>query len=561
MQKEKIIIIGAGPKALNILAKSNALKQLGWNVPEIIVLEKNEIGANWTGNSGYTDGKGILGISPFKTFNYPTSSIFGEKVLEYMNKYSYTNYLSSIKKLEKWVDGGMGWITHKEFSEYLKWIGSYFSDQIHFGEVVKVQAINYKWHVDYCNEGHNQSLVSDGLIFTGPGEILNPFSLKTDNVIVHDGKNWWKEKDKFKNHSGSIALIGGGISAGAIFESLMPMVSEKSNVDWYTRKGLFTRSENFANNERFSFPDLWQQIPIGVRESFVSSTDKGSIDSTTHKVMSDYNQFFQEIISEIKSIEIINEKIKIVFEDGLCKKERFYEKVILCTGFSNTDFLKLLDQNSKEFLESELCYRINPDLSVNDFTPKLHLPMLASIKVGIGCATLGSPSVMSDRILSSWVSQSLMLEQNQNVEVGVGDVKGDSLFAKKEFSIGEVIVNGYPTKFSVNRTKTSVQIGIDLHMEPSHFFVKANHSCNPNCGIQLNNFNGYSLVAMKEIKVGEEITWDYAMTEWESVALENQNCKCGSEYCRGSIGGYKNLSKELKQKYFGFSASYLKFFE
>ncbi len=560
MQKEKIIIVGAGPKALNILAKSNALKQLGWNVPEIVVLEKNEVGSHWVGNNGYTDGKGILGISPLKTFNYPASSIFGEGVSEFMDKYSFTKFLASVKKLEQWVDGGMGWITHEEFSQYLKWISLSFSEQIIFGKVVKAELENSKWLVTYENQSVSNQLVCDGLVFTGPGEISNPFSVTPDNKIVYDGKNWWKEKMKFKDSSEKIALIGGGISAGAIFESLMPIIGKNSHVDWYVRKGLFTRSENFANNERFSFPDLWQQIPLDVRENFISTTDKGSIDSTTHKVMSDFNQFFQEIISKIKTLEVVNGGVRIVFEDGLCEKERFYQKVILCTGFSNTDFLKLIDTDSDSLFQQDLIYRIKADLSVDGLKPKLHLPMLSSIKVGIGCATLGSPSVMSDRILSSWVTKDSMLDQNQNVEVRVGSTKGDSLFAKKIFSKGEIVVNGYPTMFSTARTKTSVQIGIDLHMEPSHLFVKANHSCNPNCGIQLNELNGYSLVAMKKIKIGEEITWDYAMTEWESIALENQKCKCGSTNCRGSIGGYKNLSNESRQKYFGFSASYLKFF-
>lgn len=561
MKSKRIVIVGCGPKALNILAKNEALKQSGWDVPEIFVLEKDEVGAHWTGKHGYTDGNGVLGISPLKTFNYPTKSIFGKDVENYMDKYSFISYLSSKRNLEKWIDGGMSWITHAEFANYLKWISSHFKEDIHFGNVVEVKRKGEKWIVNYSKNDEQFDIICDGLVFTGPGEITNPFSLEPDGISILDAKNWWKEGQKFSDFSGKIALIGGGISAGAIFESLMPLLQGESQLDWYTRRGLFTRSENFANNQRFSMPDLWQQIPIKVRESFISTTDKGSIDPSTHKIMTSYNKFFQEIICEIEKVEMVDGKVKVVFEDNLCKKERMYDKVILCTGFSNTDFLKCMNNASKKLLGLELANCIEPDLSVAGFYPKLHLPMLSSLKVGIGCATLGSPSVMSDRILSSWVKRNSFLEQNQNVQVKIGSEKGDSLFTNKKFSTGEIIVEGYPTKFSTSRTTTSVQIGVDLHMEPSHLFVKANHSCDPNCGLQNNELGGYSIVAMRNIEKNEEITWDYAMSEWESIALESQKCKCGSLYCRGSIGGFKNLPNELLEKYLTFSADYLKLFQ
>ncbi|MCF7834316.1 MAG: SidA/IucD/PvdA family monooxygenase [Candidatus Pacebacteria bacterium] len=557
MKKLKLVIVGAGPKALNILAKAQALKNNGWDVPEIIVLEKNEIGANWSGNYGYTDGKGVLGISPLKVFNYPSKSIFGEAVISDMDKYSFIKYLTHTEGLEKWVDGGMGWILHKEFSDYLKWIGGFFPKNICFGEVVKVNTKNKQWIVTYKNKNNTKEIVCDGLVFTGPGEISNPFPIKPDGIRVFDAKNWWKDK-KDINFYGKLALIGGGISAGSIFESIS---KDMLTLDWYSRRGLFTRSENFANNQRFSVPDLWQQVPFSVRKSFISATDRGSLDSTTHNYMVASSHSFKEIICEINKVEIIDKKIKISFKDGLNYKERIYDQIILCTGFDNMGFLNLFAENIKKELKENIEEKIEPDLSVLGLIPKLYLPMLSYLNVGIGCATLGSPSIMSDRVLSSLVSKKSNCEKNKNVKVFKGSLKGDYLIAQKTFSAGEILVNGYATKISTQRTTTSVQIGIDLHMEPSFFFVKANHSCNPNCGIKLNNSGGYSLVAMKEIKKGEEITWDYAMSEWESIALENTNCKCGSSICRGAVGGYKDLSLKIKQKYIGFTAPYLKYLE
>jgi len=55
-----------------------------------------------------------------------------------------------------------------------------------------------------------------------------------------------------------------------------------------------------------------------------------------------------------------------------------------------------------------------------------------------------------------------------------------------------------------------------------------NHSCVPNCGMQGN----FKIVAMRDIKSGEEITIDYAMVENSDYELE---CSCGSKTCRAAV--------------------------
>jgi hypothetical protein len=60
---------------------------------------------------------------------------------------------------------------------------------------------------------------------------------------------------------------------------------------------------------------------------------------------------------------------------------------------------------------------------------------------------------------------------------------------------------------------------------------------------------------MQKIKPGEEITFDYAMTE---LKLQNAfQCLCGSDICRGQVGGFINLSAELREKYKGHISDYL----
>src|SRR5882757_3289915 len=69
-----------------------------------------------------------------------------------------------------------------------------------------------------------------------------------------------------------------------------------------------------------------------------------------------------------------------------------------------------------------------------------------------------------------------------------------------------------------------------------------NHSCEPNCGIR----GLFNIVAMREIRKGEEITWDYEMTENSDWKM---NCKCGSVHCRKIIRAYRFLPAEIKLKY------------
>ncbi|XP_068603624.1 histone-lysine N-methyltransferase ASH1L [Brachionichthys hirsutus] len=65
-----------------------------------------------------------------------------------------------------------------------------------------------------------------------------------------------------------------------------------------------------------------------------------------------------------------------------------------------------------------------------------------------------------------------------------------------------------------------------------------NHSCEPNCEMQKWSVNGVyriGLFALKEVPSGTELTYDYNFHSFNTE--EQQACKCGSESCRGIIGG------------------------
>ena len=84
---------------------------------------------------------------------------------------------------------------------------------------------------------------------------------------------------------------------------------------------------------------------------------------------------------------------------------------------------------------------------------------------------------------------------------------------------------------------------------------QVNHSCNPTCGFQ----GQIVLVAMRDIQVGEEITYDYAMTDanWHNVTCTEMTCLCSAENCRHIITGEDWKRKDLQEKYKGFFSTFI----
>lgn len=132
---------------------------------------------------------------------------------------------------------------------------------------------------------------------------------------------------------------------------------------------------------------------------------------------------------------------------------------------------------------------------------------------------------------------------------------GRGVFASKDFKKGEIIFKFYGDFFTYDELPAPyskvedryVQIGENLYLGPSgdvdDFF---NHSCDPNSGLKINGKEVF-LVAIKDIKKGDEICWDYSTTmdedDWE------MNCNCGSKSCRGRIRDFKYLPSDIQKKY------------
>lgn len=93
----------------------------------------------------------------------------------------------------------------------------------------------------------------------------------------------------------------------------------------------------------------------------------------------------------------------------------------------------------------------------------------------------------------------------------------------------------------------------DMDLMPQHYL---NHSCEPNAGWHGQLF----IVAMRDIKKGEEVVYDYGMiihSNPKSTEFFTMECLCGTNSCRGTIKEDDWRIPELQEKYDGFFQWYL----
>jgi hypothetical protein len=159
------------------------------------------------------------------------------------------------------------------------------------------------------------------------------------------------------------------------------------------------------------------------------------------------------------------------------------------------------------------------------------------------------------------------------VEVKAGGIHGSCWFAKEDIKAGEMIwkirepgapscdliltfdqVEKLPEAQRKKFMSLAYQIddnhylGVDDSKEPIQSEINemyVNHSCDGNCWYQSDEL----LVAMRDIKAGEELCYDYALTEANDEWVLAEKCNCGTKICRGKVTGRDYQLPELQKKY------------
>jgi uncharacterized protein len=139
-------------------------------------------------------------------------------------------------------------------------------------------------------------------------------------------------------------------------------------------------------------------------------------------------------------------------------------------------------------------------------------------------------------------------------------IEGFGLRSGEKVKKGELIFTfkGVP-KFKVNKSKRDALahpnwVGVDENqwIDPEKPFKFMNHSCNPNATIM----GSLSVVALRNIKEGEELTFDYSVTESDS--RWEMSCNCGEKNCRKIISSVSTIPKKQLNRYLPFSNKVIK---
>jgi len=143
-------------------------------------------------------------------------------------------------------------------------------------------------------------------------------------------------------------------------------------------------------------------------------------------------------------------------------------------------------------------------------------------------------------------------------------IEGRGLFARRPIRAGEIVaIKGGHILDAGGLARVQRRIADSYIQIADGFFIGAataaevrrnklflNHSCAPNVGI----LGQIIFVALRNIRTGEELTYDWAM---ESNAPARTRCRCGAPGCRGTLTGRDWTRAALQRRYRGRFSVYL----
>jgi SET domain-containing protein len=135
------------------------------------------------------------------------------------------------------------------------------------------------------------------------------------------------------------------------------------------------------------------------------------------------------------------------------------------------------------------------------------------------------------------------------------------VFAKKPFSKGDILLAIDDSDPVRDRRKLTpeeeifIDVYIDVEGKVKTTWMKSperfiNHSCEPNSYVLTDMTSGVRRCrALKNMRIGDELTWDYALNIWEEW-VGPVPCHCGAEDCRRIIrGNFFTLPLALQRRY------------
>lgn len=426
-----LLIVGAGPKALAIHLKANVLRELRRDAPDVVIIEKekDQIGANWCGSVGYTDGKRELITPPEKDLGFPYRSRFGDEVDQRMARYSWQAFQISMRKFAGWIDHHRPRISHADLAAYLRWVADESRADIRWGHVKGgIRCEGNEWVVPYYPHGQRDpvTLRASGLVITGPGKPRDLPGRQHNHPSILNSETFWLPgviRNLQTMREGDIAVVGSGDTAASAVVTLLDILPNPGavRIHLFSKTGLiFSRSYSIGEVRWSTDPTDWHSISEPARQEFIKRTER-AVFSDVLKSRIDAADNVVTRAGLVYHAEMKANKVRLTVNDGTHLKilpER-YKRVVIATGFKRWSFQHWFD-DEKQFGEPEsglahekydnekermISSSIGSDLSYSNEdgwpTSKLYLPMLAGLKCGPGFPTLGCLGLLSDRVIES----------------------------------------------------------------------------------------------------------------------------------------------------------------
>jgi mycobactin lysine-N-oxygenase len=433
-----LVVLGAGPKAAAIAAKTHVLNELGLGPLRVVILEQHEVAASWTGRHGFTTGAERLGTRPEKDvgFPYQSSRRFGPRggdIDAAMMRFSWQSHLVQLGEYRRWVDGGVHCPNHRDMARYFSWVISRATSGVEL-RIARVTDIGLRadgWvlHAETREGGRECTVAGRGLALTGPGK---PRALPCTPDIGHRVISPAMTPAEFRaadiSPRSRVCIVGSGESAIAMALQLIERVGDEIDLTFVTPSLPYSRAESFLENAVYSDPGLidWHELPETDRLEFIRRSDRGVMSPAALDQLSRHRHL-TFIVGRVRRVEPAPGGRAMVVvarpRETVCRE---FDVVANCTGSCSLRGLTELLGDTAATVERRLGVPLTEEaalagtldgtFALRGLSPRLHVPALAGLAHGPGFANLSCLGSLADHVLSAYVEPPLSVRGPATVD-------------------------------------------------------------------------------------------------------------------------------------------------
>ncbi|WP_280456829.1 SidA/IucD/PvdA family monooxygenase [Nocardia carnea] len=409
---DRLLVVGAGPKAMAVAAKAAVLRELDLPAPQVTVVEPNAVGGNWLATGGWTDGRHRLGTSPEKDIGFPYHSTWARGHNHALNQammaFGWTAFLVDRGTYAEWVDRGRPSPEHNLWAKYLQWVARKSGVEVVRGRVCTIRAEGAGWRVGVeAADGETAEIDARRLMITGPGDSRRALAEHPKLLSIAD---FWDLAGRRKlPPSSRAAVIGGGETAGSAMDELVrhdvltvSVISPAATI--------YTRGESYFENSLFSDPAKWRALSVAERRDVVRRTDRGVFSVRVQETLLADNRV-HHLQGRVVRVADQGDGVALTLRnESRPDQTHAFDLVVDAIGGQPLWFLDLFDDEVADLFELAVGGPVTQDrieaamgfdLAVEGLPAKLYLPNMSGLAQGPGFPNLSCLGELSDRILAS----------------------------------------------------------------------------------------------------------------------------------------------------------------